>query len=204
MVNKNIKIDVKKLTSIINSNVIKEIINKRNNVKSIKSKIIEEVLRIHYPEILDLKRDNLISVRSVTLNNKTIKESVSFCQLNMEKMSQDFNNSEIHKKIFDINHIFFVFNKENNLIKIKIIDFNNYKKEKELCKEVYDHTRNIFINGEKEEFIKMSDKKVWHIRPKAKDSDDKYYISGNRLITKRAFWINKDVLNQIIKVESIH
>lgn len=194
----DITLELEKFSRIINSSEVKDFIKKTSGYKSIKSKVIKSILSKVSPEILNLSQKKLISIRSVSLKNNNIKESVNFCLLSVEKFKEKFEESEVYKKIFSVNHIFFIFDEHNNLRDIKLINFNQYKDYKEMCEYVYYKTREIFINGSEENFIRLSDKKIWHIRPKGINADDGYFISKDRFITKRAFWINREKLTEIL------
>lgn len=83
----------------------------------------------------------------------------------------------------------------NDILYIPNFTFSPYNKSAE---EVYKSTIKAFKDGDENEFIKMGDKKDFHIRPKAVNSEDAFEFTNGRYITKRTFWANKTTVEHLI------
>ena len=48
-------------------------------------------------------------------------------------------------------------------------------------------------------FWKLSDHKICHVRPKAKNNTDKMETPSGRMITKKGYWLNAEYILDVIK-----
>jgi len=89
--------------------------------------------------------------------------------------------------------------KEGKLIGIEIMENFTLNHVVDDAKKVFDLTVEAFKAGEEKQFPKVSDDKVFHIRPKAIDSNDTFLFTDGREITKRTFWVNKTYIESLLK-----
>lgn len=73
--------------------------------------------------------------------------------------------------------------------------FNLYNKQ---ARQVYEQTIRAFENGDEEEFPKMKDNMMFHVRTKAVNAEDTFEFSNGKQITKRTFWANKNTLDILL------
>lgn len=152
----------------------------------------------------DLGAD-LNDVRTITIENGKVTEAFpfdtsSFLSLaNQVLETNDIKNIEFNNSQFEIlvkkEYNLFIFD-NNNLMKIVKINFDKYMKQAE---EVYKNTAEALYNSDgKYVFVAASDKKAFHIRPKARNKKDKLILVDGSELVKQTFWANKDTMNEII------
>lgn len=102
---------------------------------------------------------------------------------------------EIEKEFF-----LFIFIEDlvGKLIDIQVIPNFNFSNLSDKAKEVYEDTIDKFKAGNADRFVKASDDKGLHIRPKAKDANDTFTFTDDSQQIKRTFWVNRETLLQII------
>lgn len=104
--------------------------------------------------------------------------------------------AEIHKKW---NALILYINKDEKVESYTIIERFSFEEYDAAAKDVYDEVVAAFIQGDESLFTKISDKKGFHIRPKAKDGSDTFEFSNGKEITKRCFWANSDIVMSLIQ-----
>ncbi|NCD06439.1 MAG: hypothetical protein EOL97_09990 [Spirochaetia bacterium] len=62
------------------------------------------------------------------------------------------------------------------------------------AKLVWEKTKDNIINGDFDNFPKLKDNTVSHVRPKGKNSSDLIETEGFGLQKKYCFWLNKDYI----------
>ena len=68
---------------------------------------------------------------------------------------------------------------------------------------VYNETVEAFEKGDDNLFPKSSEKKGFHVRPKAANSEDTFEFTNGLQITKRTFWANRETINELIQLKNI-
>ncbi len=157
--------------------------------------------------------------RVIAVTKDTIKEgypfpSSTFTELYQTKDEEqnvahiEYKDSQFAKEINKEFPVFVVRWKEdkgNSLIDngkveyVYIIKKFSFKDYEESAKQVFDITKEAFEKGDESIFTKSSEKRKFHIRPKAINSEDTFEFSNGMQITKRTFWANKETVNQIIQ-----
>ncbi|EGA91386.1 type II restriction enzyme [Planococcus donghaensis MPA1U2] len=160
-------------------------------------------------------------IKTIKLNEVgSSKESMSFEQVNFLKLSEEtWETSYLKKKFEETIFLFFVFQYKKHLNQESILYFRGVKiwemPESVLNREVrhmWNLTHQILNEGVKlEEKLHgkktittnnlpgIRDNPVVHLRPKAKDGNDKVQIPGGQFITKQAYWINASYAAHIVK-----
>lgn len=85
-----------------------------------------------------------------------------------------------------------------NIHCIKEFSFSNYL---ESAKFVFEQTQEAFNSGNENDFPKLSDRKDFHVRPKAVNSKDTFEFTNGQEITKRTFWANKKMMENEIFIQ---
>lgn len=201
----NIEINTTEITEDVN-----RLLGKSNNSKSAVNKIIAKYLGEHG---INLKYFRTISV---TMENK-VKESYSLPIRTFSEIYEKgqtnigsfifipFENSAFSEEINRKYPVFVVKYKDKEKIDsiryIKQFSLMAYSKEAE---KVYNKTIEAFESGNEDEFVKISDKKCFHVRTRAQNANDTFLFSNGKQITKRTFWVNADVIQEIIDDETMY
>lgn len=160
-------------------------------------------------------------IKTIKLNEVgKSKESMSFEQVDFLKLSEEsWDTSFLKQKFEKTIFLFFVFQYKKYPDQESSLYFRGVKvwrmPESVLNKEVKDMwslTYQITNEGVKLEeklhgnkFVTtnnlpgIKDNPVVHIRPKARDANDKVQIPGDKFITKQAYWINANYAADIVK-----
>lgn len=92
--------------------------------------------------------------------------------------------------------------KNDEIRKVQVlfdVSFEGYSNE---AKNVYQKTINAFVNGDEMAFPRISDDLGFHVRPHALSSQDTIIFTNGKEITKRSFWANKNIIQDIINSKS--
>lgn len=203
----------KTLSEIINMYSI----NRERKAKNFIRLIVDDVCK----EVFGDKLDNFEEFKKADIELKTIllkpngmpKESMSFEQINYcEIVKEEWETSTIRSKFENKKHLWIIFKSKINFEKqsklslddivlskvmfwnMPISDLNNsmYK--------VWLDTTNKIKQGDYDNFIKISDGEIAHIRPKAQNEKDVAPTPQGSEQRKKCFWLNaKYVKEQIEK-----
>lgn len=182
--------------------------SKSNRSMFIKKELEEQRIKIEFRTINVTVKD---TEESFSLKESFALPSKTFSQFyeidNYPKIYDDEKVDEIFsfetsylKKEIEKEFFLFIFieNLVGKLIGIQVIPNFNFSNLFLKAKEVYDDTIDKFKAGNADEFVKASDNKGLHIRPKAKDANDTFTFTDDSQQIKRTFWVNRETVLQII------
>lgn len=204
-----------KPTSILNSiEKIKK--NTTNSIMNFKGLSVEEFRLIYSKDykskscLYDLSKDllgkNLLEV--FTVNNIKLK-TIRLEKSGKQKESMSFKNivyKDIVKEVWEKSQFynevtsqfcFFVFQKtniENKIIFVGLFFWEINQKDLCIVKEVWQNTKKKIISGDFNNFIKASDGKIAHIRPKGSNAKDTMISTGFGQQKKYCFWLNRNFI----------
>lgn len=160
-----------------------------NRIMGVSGKYIEEFLKA------DIEMKTIVIEKS-----GKIKESMSFQQIKYKEIiHEDWLNSYWYN-ILTKRFFFVVFQRDNqNIPRLKKVMFWTMpQKDLEIAELFWQDTKHKIQHDEFDSFIKISDKRICHVRPKAKDSTDLMETASGRLIKKKAYWLNSSYIKDII------
>ncbi|MDA1782328.1 DNA mismatch repair protein MutH [Bacillus cereus] len=182
--------------------------SKSNRSMFIKKELEEQRIKIEFRTINVTVKD---TEESFSLKESFALPSKTFSQFyeidNYPKIYDDEKVDEIFsfetsylKKEIEKEFFLFIFieNLVGKLISIQVIPNFNFSNLFFKAKEVYDDTIDKFKAGNADGFVKASDNKGLHIRPKAKDANDTFTFTDDSQQIKRTFWVNRETVLQII------
>ncbi|MBC9810073.1 restriction endonuclease [Carnobacterium maltaromaticum] len=164
-----------------------------------------------------------IKFKTVRLEpNGKPKESMSFEKINFDEwLDESWEESKIYKQFEKTKFLFIVFEyketlKENSKRKLYFKGFKLWNMPEEIInskvKELWDEVRKITREGVQIEYRTYGEKVreinnlpklhfngVVHIRPKAKDGNDKVALPDGQKITKQCYWLNNSYIAEILK-----
>ncbi|MCT8977895.1 Sau3AI family type II restriction endonuclease [Clostridium sp. CX1] len=207
---------------ILNKN-LEEIINMYSIKRERKAKnfirlVIDDVCKVVFGDKLDnfeeFKKAN-IEIKTILLKpNGMPKESMSFEQINYcEIVNEDWETSTIKDKFENKKHLWIIFKSKINFEKQSELNLDNIV----LCKvmfwnmpildlnnsmyKVWVDTTNKIKNGDYNNFIKISDGEIAHIRPKGQDVNDLALTPQGTMERKKCFWLNAKYVKEQIEKE---
>ncbi len=193
-------------------------INRERKAKNFIRLVMDDVCKVVFGDKLDnfeeFKKAN-IEIKTILLKpNGMPKESMSFEQINYcEIVNEDWETSTIKDKFENKKHLWIIFRSKVNFEKqseltlddivlckvmfwnMPILDLNNsmYK--------VWFDTTNKIKNGDYNNFIKISDGEIAHIRPKGQDVKDLASTPQGTMERKKCFWLNAKYVKEQIEKE---
>lgn len=202
---------------------ISEMINYKVNPsnKSTIANMISAILGIkgtRLDEIEEFAKAN-IEFKTIRLEpNGRPNESMSFEQIDFERwVSVEFEESQFYERFEETKFLFIIFQynetKKQNANRIpyltKVMLWNMPEKTIQTnLKEMWQQGRNVLQEGVElkstkrgigNNLPKAKDNPVVHVRPKAKNGQDKVRLPDGQMITKQAYWLDRKYIAQIIK-----
>lgn len=171
--------------------------------KAISNAVVHGILGVKTPKIAEFEKANLQQKTIRLENNGNLKESMVFSQIKYNEIVNEerWEDSEWYQ-ILTQRFLFIVFRKDSSdidkLAKLeKVFFWTMPPKDLEVAKMFWLDTKDKIKRGDFEHFISISDDKICHVRPKAKDSSDKMDTPyGPQL--KRGYWLNRQYILNIV------
>jgi DNA mismatch repair protein MutH len=146
-----------------------------------------------------------IQIKTVTLDLRGVpKESTSFKQIDYEEVikEESFPKSFLYNEIVSRKYLFVIFKEnakgEKVLLKAKLWAMDT--KAEDTAEQFWLDIKSKVAKSDFKNFWKISDKRIFHVRPKAVDSKDLKTLSSGLKVPKLAYWINWDyVLDNIVR-----
>lgn len=159
--------------------------------------------------ILGVQKDRIAEFEKANIELKTIrlkknnrpKESMSFKQIRfMEIVNETWETSywleTLTKRFF---FVVFGFDEEEKLRLKKVFFWAMPVKDLEVARRFWEDTKKKIKEGIHSDFIKESDARICHVRPKAKDSSDRMMAPSGREEKKMAYWLNSMYIKEVIE-----
>lgn len=145
-----------------------------------------------------------VEMKTIRLEKSgALKESMSFAQIKYkeildEKWETSYWHSVLTKRFF-----FVVFQKDGqDVLRLKKVMFWGMPaQDLEITKKFWNDTKRKIEEGDFEHFIKISDNKICHVRPKGRDSSDLMPTASGRMEGKRCYWLNALYIKKIVLQE---
>lgn len=176
-----------------------------NNPKSISNKVIHAILGIKTPKIREFEKANL-QQKSIRLEpSGVLKESMVFSQIDYKGIVEEKEWEEsVWYETLTQRFLFVVFRKSEdkdnkNSILEKVFFWTMPRKDLEVAREFWEDTKLKIAADNFTDFWKLSDHKICHVRPKAKDNTDTMETPSGRMETKKGYWLNAEYILNIIK-----
>ena len=196
------------------------IFNIDSSAKNINGIIVSRMFNVkgRLADTEEFQKANIIP-RTIRIEESgKIKESLPFPAFKFtDIINEDWNNCKLKEELETTKYMFFVFKKENNdyifkgikLWNMPQLDIDTY------VKSMWTNTYNIIKSGNiiksidngirKTNFPGISDNKVCHVRPHARDAKDTYplpvkdILTGVSEYTKQCFWLNNTYIEDILE-----
>lgn len=158
--------------------------------------------------ILGIKKKHIEEFEKAGINVKTItlskngfnKESMSFKQIQFKTIiNESWEDSDLYHTLTS-KFLFIIFQKDNKGQSIlKEVKFWNMReKDLGIVKKVWIDTKKKIQKNDFSNFIKISDSRISHVRPKALKKNDKMETSFGTFEEKKCFWLNAGYIKDVI------
>lgn len=172
--------------------------------KAISNSVIHAILGVKTPKIGEFEKANL-QQKSIRLEpDGKLKESMVFSQIDYKGIVQEKEWEEsVWYKTLTQRFLFVVFQKDTSnddkRAKLKKVFFWTMPcKDLLIAKDFWKDTRDKIAADDFESFWKISDHNICHVRPKAKDNDDKMETPSGKMVTKKGYWLNADYIHEVV------
>lgn len=177
-----------------------ELGTQKTKAKSRYYNLAKAILKVNGQLIEEFEKAD-IELKTIQLEyNGNLKESMSFPQIKFKEIiDEDWESSDLYDRLAR-KFFFVVFRKnikgESTLEKVKF--WNMPSSDLQTMENVWNDTRKKILSGDFNNFIKISDKSIGHIRPKGKNSRDLMETHLGTFEKKKAFWLNSEYIKKII------
>jgi len=142
-----------------------------------------------------------IEIKTIRVeNNGKIKESMSFAQIKFkeiidEKWEDSYWFSTLTKRFF-----FVIFKKDDKgVLRLqKVMFWTMPAADLKVARSFWEDTKRKIKAGDYGHFIKISDDRVCHVRPKGKDSRDLMETPQGTMEKKKCYWLNAEYVHKQI------
>ncbi len=171
------------------------------NSKQISNAIARGILGVRKKKIEEFEKAD-IEMKTVKLEKSgSLKESMSFAQIQYKEIvSEGWEESywfnTLTKRFF---FVIFQKDKENVLRLKKVFFWTMPSKDLITAEEFWNDTKSKIRNNHFDNFYKISDNKIFHVRPKGADSADLMETSFGTFEKKKSYWINSSYIKEIIQ-----
>ncbi|KEH85270.1 MULTISPECIES: Sau3AI family type II restriction endonuclease [Clostridium] len=195
-------------------------INRERKAKNFTRLVIDDICKSIFGDKLEnfqeFKKSN-IEIKTIMLKpNGTPKESMSFEQIDYcNIIDEEWDNSTIKNKFENKKHLWIIFKSNKNFTNqcdLSLDDIMLYKVMfwnmpisdlDNSMNRVWMDTTNKIKNGIYNDFIKISDGEIAHIRFKGKNSNDLAVTPQGTKQRKRCFWLNAKYIKQQIDINDV-
>ncbi|WP_045518151.1 Sau3AI family type II restriction endonuclease [Clostridium sporogenes] len=193
-------------------------INRQRKAKNFIRLVVDDVCKTAFGDKLDnfeeFKKAN-IEIKTILLKpNGMPKESMSFEQIDYcEIVNEEWETSTIRNKFENKKHLWIIFKSKLNFEKQSELSLGDILLNKvmfwnmpisDLNNSMYNvwvDTTNKIKHGSYNNFMKISDGEIAHIRPKGRNSNDLAVTPQGTEERKKCFWLNAKYIKEQIEKE---
>lgn len=172
----------------------------KTNAKSKFFLISKAILGITNEKIAEFEKADIL-LKTIRLEKTgTLKESMSFAQIKYtEIINEEWEESYWHETLTK-RFFFVIFQKDyHGILRLKKVMFWNMPPNHlEIAESFWIDTRDKIINEDFKHFIKISDNRICHVRPKGTNARDMMVTHTGKMEKKKCFWLNASYIKSII------
>lgn len=175
-----------------------------NNPKSISDKVIHAILGVKEKRIKEFEKANL-QQKSIRLEpSGVLKESMVFSQIDYKGIVEEKEWEEsVWYETLTQRFLFIVFRKgdrkdNKKAVLEKVLFWTMPRKDLEVAKAFWEDTKAKIAADDFNNFWKLRDHNICHVRPKAKTTADTMEAPSGRMVTKKGYWLNAEYILNIV------
>ena len=144
-----------------------------------------------------------IQVKSIRIElNDTVKESMSFKNIPyVEILDQEWEDSDFYEELTS-KFIFMIFKKcedSDDCFFKGFLLWNMPSKDLSEAQKVWEKAKKCVLYDEFYNMPKQEESSVAHVRPKARNSEDKMPLRDGTMREKKCFWLNNSYIREILR-----
>jgi len=144
-----------------------------------------------------------IELKTIRLRNDGIpKEDMSFPSFSyMDIVNEDWEDSSLFKKL-EQKFFFVIFKYDvDEILRLHDVKYWNMPYiDREEAQKVWELTKYRIANGEAENLPKMTENRVAHVRPHARNRNDVIPTPQGKMLVKKCFWLNRGyIAEQVVR-----
>lgn len=162
--------------------------------------IAKGILGIKKKKIEEFEKANVLMKTIRIERNGSIKESMSFRQIQFKDIVDEQWEESVWFEELNRRFCFVVFKAdEANEYKLtKVLFWSIPATDMATLSGVWADTKNKIISEDFDHFVKATDDRIGHVRPKGRDSKDLMETASGSMEKKKCFWLNNKYIQKII------
>ena len=177
--------------------------------KAISYSVCRAILGVKASRIAEFEKAG-VQLKTIRLEpNGTLKEAMSFQNIRYGDIidEDDWEESDWYDTIATRRFFFIVFRKQSgggpqDAVLEKAFFWAMPRKDLEEAESFWRDTRDKVRNGDYEHFLKQSETRVCHVRPKAKNAADTMPTPQGGRAKKYCYWLNRQYVLDIVNAEN--
>lgn len=160
-----------------------------NRIMGVESKYVEEFVK------------GEVEMKTVVLeHNGNLKESMSFQQIKYKEIIHEEWLESYWFHVLTKRFFFVVFQRDayNEPRLKKVMFWTMPSQDLEVAEQFWEDTKSKVLHEDFDNFIKISDDMIFHVRPKAKNAADLMETASGRREKKKAYWLNGGYIRDIV------
>jgi DNA mismatch repair protein MutH len=182
---------------------------KKTDAKSkfylISKAISMSILGISKGKIEEFEKADVI-MKTIRLEHSGgLKESMSFAQIQFKEIIKESWEESYWFETLTKRFFFVIYQKDaNGILRLRNVFFWTMPSgDLEIAKQFWLDTKKKIINDDYTHFIKISDDRICHVRPKGADSKDLMEAPSGRMEKKKCYWLNASYIKRAIVVRHL-
>ncbi len=171
------------------------------NAKNKAYMISKAILGVRKQKIEEFEKAD-IEMKTIKLEKSgVLKESMSFAQIKFKEIIHEEWEDSYWYNTLTKRFFFVVFQKDDKdeLILKKVMFWTMPMQDLKKAYMFWKDTKQKIIKDDYKNFIKISDDRICHVRPKGVDSNDLMETPTGRMEKKKCYWLNASYIKQIIQ-----
>lgn len=160
-----------------------------NRIMGVEGKYIEEFV----------KGD--IEMKTIILeHNGSLRESMSFQQIKYKEIIYEEWLSSYWYETLTKRFFIVVFQRDEQRVPrlLKVLFWTMPHEDLAVAERFWENTKANILNGDFNNFVKLSDNMICHVRPKARNAQDLMETASGTFEKKKAYWLNNAYIKSII------
>lgn len=174
------------------------------SAKNILNILSKSIMGVKNKKIEEFEKADVLMKTIKLENSGTLKESMSFGQIQFKEIVNEEWEDSYWYNILIKRFFFIVFQKDNKgVLRLKEVFFWTMPlKDIEVSRLFWEDTKEKISSNDFNHFIKISDKRICHVRPKAINSFDLMETPFGSMEKKKSYWLNSSYIKEVIKNHS--
>ncbi|WP_270090534.1 MutH/Sau3AI family endonuclease [Sphingobacterium sp. SYP-B4668] len=167
--------------------------------------ICNRILGVKGKRIAEFEKAD-VEMKTIVLDyNGALRESMSFQQIKYKDIVDEQWSDSYFYHVLSKRFFFVVFQKDavGEPCLLKVFFWTMPTADLQVAKLFWEDTKTKIIRDDFENFIKIADRRICHVRPKGRDANDLMETASGRWEKKKAYWLNSGYIKKIVTDQNI-